>query len=39
MLIWIYGHSAIENQLTMALKRDEDQHETDMQTIGIDDVS
>ena len=30
MLIWLYGHSEIENQLTTALKRDEEQQETEM---------
>jgi hypothetical protein len=41
MLIWLYGHSAIENQLNEALKRDEQQHETDLQftNINSDNVS
>jgi hypothetical protein len=41
MLIWLYGHSAIENQLDEALKRDEQQHEIDLQSnnINSDDVS
>lgn len=30
MLIWLYGHTAIENQLASALQRDEDQHDADL---------